>query len=153
MNGESLRAICEDDDTPVQSTVYKWLLQRPEFAEKYARARDAQADTYADEIITISDRCRIGIKTERKETEAGDEVKTIEGDMVDRSRLQIDARKWFAARVAPKKYGDRTTLAGDKESPLELNVTTSHKDLLRARIAGIAARSGTTGSSGEPERS
>ena len=29
------------------------------------------------------------------------------GDMVDRSRLMVNARKWPASKLAPKKYGDK----------------------------------------------
>jgi hypothetical protein len=35
------------------------------------------------------------------------EEKTITGDMVERARLQIDARKWLAGKLAPRVYGDR----------------------------------------------
>jgi hypothetical protein len=30
------------------------------------------------------------------------------GDMTDRARLQIDARKWALSKLIPKKYGDRS---------------------------------------------
>jgi hypothetical protein len=33
------------------------------------------------------------------------------GDTVDRSRLMMDARKWLASKLAPKKYGDK--IAGE----------------------------------------
>jgi hypothetical protein len=72
----------------------------------------------ADQIREIADTCRMGTKTTIKAT--GTEVTT--GDMVDRSRLQIDARKWLASKLAPKKYGDKLELAGDPDRPLSINV-------------------------------
>ena len=37
--------------------------------------------------------------------EKGREV--INRDVIARAQLRIDARKWYAARLAPKKYGDK----------------------------------------------
>jgi hypothetical protein len=36
----------------------------------------------------------------------------IDGGFVARQRLRIDARKWFASKVAPKKYGDKLEVEG-----------------------------------------
>jgi hypothetical protein len=41
----------------------------------------------------------------------------VNTDHIQRSRLRIDARKWLASKMAPKKYGDRVEQAhsgGDK---------------------------------------
>jgi hypothetical protein len=100
---QSLKAICENEEFPCVSTVYKWLSTNKEFAEQYARAREGQADFLADEIIEIADTCREGEKTVEKENY----VEVTKGDMVERSRLMINARKWKASKLAPKKYGDR----------------------------------------------
>src|SRR5216684_9092402 len=54
-NGESLRKICLDDDMPCKASVFKWLNENKIFSDQYARARDAQADTMADEILEIAD--------------------------------------------------------------------------------------------------
>jgi len=37
-------------------------------------------------------------------------------------RLLSDNRKWLLSKLAPKKYGDRTTLAGDAENPLAVTL-------------------------------
>jgi len=84
-------------------TVYEWLNVHKEFSEKYTRAREMQADFLADEVIRVAKTTRIGKKTVSKEW--GDETTT--GDAVDRSRLIVDALKWKASKLAPKKYGDR----------------------------------------------
>jgi hypothetical protein len=54
-DGESLVKICSDAKMPKKTAVYEWLLRHKEFAEIYARAREDQADTLADEIHAISD--------------------------------------------------------------------------------------------------
>ncbi len=55
--GESLRAICESEDLPDRDTINRWLNADSdgELCGQYARAREEQADFYADEIITIAD--------------------------------------------------------------------------------------------------
>jgi hypothetical protein len=95
-NGESLRAICgsdRDDFMPHIGTVLRWVSQNNEFREQYAKAREIQAETHADDIVTIAD----------GPTEADDSVKTA------RDRLRVDARKWVASKLLPKKYGDKVT--------------------------------------------
>lgn len=44
---------------------------------------------------------------EGAEAEKVTEDKTITADMVERSRLQIDTRKWLLARLAARTYGDK----------------------------------------------
>lgn len=99
IEGESLRKIAKDDHMPAASTIFKWLASNEEFAEQYARAKEAQADAMADEIVDIAD---------------GDN-----GADPQRDRLRVDARKWVAAKLKPKKYGDKldVTSGGEKLAP------------------------------------
>lgn len=110
-SGEPLVTICRDDESPDVSTVYRWLAAHQEFRDMYARAREDQADTLADQIIDIADNPVRGVKT--KTDEEGN-VETTEGDMIEHRRLQVDARKWIAAKLKPRKYGDKTehTISG-----------------------------------------
>lgn len=122
--GESLRTICLDDEMPGQSTVFRWLESRLDFREQYARAREAQADFYADEIIKISDDGSNDWMERRSEAEKGAGVNTgwvLNGEHVQRSRLRVDARKWYASKVAPKKYGDKliSEHSGPDGGPIE----------------------------------
>jgi hypothetical protein len=100
--GESLRKICEDDDQPDKSTVMRWLASHDEFRDQYARAREAQADYWAEEIIDISD-------DGSRDVVVVDGVEKTNQDVIARSRLRVDTRKWLMARMAPKKYGDKVT--------------------------------------------
>jgi hypothetical protein len=88
MAGKSLRTICAMEGMPAASTVYAWLRQYPEFSDTYAHAREIQADMLAEEILEIAD-----------------------SDLdPNRARVMIDARKWLASKLRPKKYGDRVEL-------------------------------------------
>ncbi len=102
--GESLRAICRDETMPATSTVCLWLTKYAEFSEQYARAREAQADALAEEVLEIAD------------DKTGD---------AQRDRLRFDARKWYAGKVAPKKYGDKVTNehTGPDGGPVQASIT------------------------------
>jgi hypothetical protein len=108
---KGLDKICESDSFPESRTVYRWILANQEFSQRYARARELQTQLLADQIIPIADTPQMGVKT--KETEDGFE--TVTGDMIEHRKLQIDARKWLLAKLAPKKYGDASLikLGGD----------------------------------------
>ena len=66
-DGGNLRSICQNPDLPSVPTLFKWLNEHPDFLEQYTRAREIQADTYAAEIVELSDKCRVGEKTEKTE--------------------------------------------------------------------------------------
>jgi len=116
--GESLREICRDESMPDKSTVMRWLAAHAEFRDQYAGAREAQADYYAEEIIEISDDGSNDWMERRRNDGSTEEVENHE--VLARSRLRVDTRKWLMARMAPKKYGDKVTqeVTGADGAPL-----------------------------------
>jgi hypothetical protein len=70
-------------------------------APRHPRHRRRHQNKLFGEIIEIADDA------------SGDYVTTSDGkrivdhENIQRSRLRVDARKWAAARLAPRKYGDR----------------------------------------------
>jgi hypothetical protein len=114
--GESLREIVKDAGMPDRSTIYDWLLRHPEFADQYARAREEQADTLADEIIAIADEQPEIIAVTDKRTGELIEHK-LDGAFLQWQKNRIDARKWTAMKLKPKKYGDKLALGGDADAP------------------------------------
>lgn len=120
-NGESLRGICDDEGMPACSTVFLWLAEDEAFSEQYARAREAQADAVFDDILTIADDGR-NDWMERKNAD-GQNIGWMEnGEALRRSQLRIDARKWMAGKLKPKKYGDKTQMemSGDADNPVQV---------------------------------
>ena len=74
------------------------------------------------------------------------EEKVSTGDMVERSRLQIDARKWYAGKLAPKKYGDTHQVNVDMTAQISAVSVTLGQSLgleeleaLRAKLLAAAA--------------
>jgi hypothetical protein len=90
LDGESLRQICTKPGMPHRSTVLRWLDARSDFAAKYARAREMQADVMDDKILDAAEACN--------------------ADNAAAARVKISAYQWRAAKLAPKKYGDTTNL-------------------------------------------
>jgi len=86
--GEALTRICKSPGMPPVVAVYEWARDNPEFASAYARARDDRADTLADQITDIAD---------------------DESIPPDSRGVRVDARKWVAAKLLPKRYGDKVT--------------------------------------------
>jgi phage terminase large subunit-like protein len=109
--GESLRKICEDDEAPSTFAVLKWLEKHPEFATHYARARELQADHYFDEIRDVTDQEPTTSKTFDEDGNVTSE--RVDAGEVQHRRLKVDALKWMASKLRPKKYGDLTQVQGE----------------------------------------
>jgi len=93
--GVSLRKLCAQPEFPVASTVYVWLDRFPEFAERYARAREAATEDMLEDILEIADHPELDPQEKR---------------------VRIDTRKWAMGKLRPKKYGDKQTHEiGNKE--------------------------------------
>lgn len=66
----------------------------------------------AEESLEIADDGRNDWMERQSQSEKGLGVNNgwvLNGEHVQRSRLRVDTRKWFAARLHPKKYGDKVT--------------------------------------------
>ena len=101
----SLRKVCAEPDMPSPGTVYGWLNNDPAFAEQYARAREAQMDIQAEEILEIAD----DMANDTHTTKYGDGTERVSPntEWISRSRVRIDTRKWLMSKLAPKKYADK----------------------------------------------
>lgn len=121
VEGQSLRKICRDEEMPGIATVFRWLDAHAKFREQYARAREAQADTLADEITDIADDASSDYYDRPVGTE-GETDRVVDAEHINRSRLRVDARKWIASKLKPRKYGDKLELGSDPDSPLQIQI-------------------------------
>ena len=87
-NGESLRAICRDDDMPSLGSFFRYVNGDQTAAEHYTRAREANGDYHGSSVAQIAADVVAGVITP--------EV----------ARVAMDAHKWTAGRLKPKVYGD-----------------------------------------------
>jgi len=94
--GKSLRTVCAGEDMPAKTTIFRWLHTNPTFRNQYEIATAARSDALVEEMLEFAD--------------------DPDAD-VNRSRLQVDVRKWIASKLKPKKYGDKLALGGSDEMP------------------------------------
>lgn len=118
---DGIRTICSDEDLPAASTVMKWIAENKEgFTERYACAKEAQADLMADEMLAIADDTTGDVIMVRNA--AGELVEAENREFINRSRLRVDTRKWIASKLKPKRYGDRVTqeVVGKDGGPIQI---------------------------------
>lgn len=87
--GRPLAKIADDEGMPGLRTVQTWLHEDADFAARYARAREQQAEVVDSEIQAVIDDVRSGAL----ESDAG--------------RVVLGGLQWRAARLMPQRYGDR----------------------------------------------
>lgn len=116
--GRSLRAVCRDTGMPPESTVRSWAIDdREGFFAQYARARLIQAHAMFDEILEIAD-------DGTNDTYTTEDGEGINYDVIQRSRLRVDSRKWYLSKALPKVYGDQVLHehAGPDGGPIRVAV-------------------------------
>lgn len=113
--GNSARQTMKSLGLSIRS-LYHWRRDNPDFAQALEIAREDYADSLADELCEIAEN---------------------EPD-VQRAKLKIDARKWVAARMKPKSWGDRQALehSGPGGGPIPIRNAT---ELTDDQLAAIAA--------------
>lgn len=127
-DGESLRSICSGDDMPRKATVFRWLGQFDAFRDQYTRAREIQADALFDDVLSIADNSKNDWMEAHGKDDAG---WLLNGDNIRRSQLRIDARKWMAGKLRPKKYGEfkAVELTGANGGPVVIQATSTDEQL------------------------
>lgn len=130
-DGETVTDICKTPGMPHRQTVHQWRMRHPEFAERYARAREIGMETMADDILAISD---------------DDSNDYVDGQAnhanVQRARLMVDTRKFLMAKLAHRVYGDRQQL--EVSGNVAHHVTLSDRERMR-RLALFLAEDSAAG--------
>jgi len=131
--GESLRSTCAGDDMPGETTVYRWLQSDSLFRDKYARARETQAERWAEEVLSIADD---GANDWMERNHPDNPGWVANGEHMQRSRLRVDTRKWLMSKLLPKKYGDKVAqeISGPDGAPIQ-QVTRVERVIVRGNAA------------------
>ena len=80
-----------------------------------------QADALFDEALEIADEASGDWTTDKNGKLA------LDHEHVQRSRLRVDTRKWTAAKLAPKRYGDEIQRTGEGGGPVTFIMTLHDK--------------------------
>lgn len=87
--GMSERKACEK--AKISRSSFRAAALRESMGDQYARALEALAGAQVEQLEQAIDDMRAGV---------------IDPQM---ARVEIDARKWFASKFLPKRYGDKQT--------------------------------------------
>lgn len=106
------------------STFFIWIENDEVKSKQYARATELRAEALLDEMMDIVDDTSSDyVGMDIGEGEASEIVldKKPNYELIQRSRLRYDARKWLVSKLNPKKYGDSSkvdvTSGGEKIQP------------------------------------
>lgn len=124
-DGRSLLSWCNIIGTVSRSTIDNWRRKDPEFAEQFARAREAGNEVLEEEQLALAD--------------------LEPRDMTDVAwhKLQIDTRQKILANRNPAKYGSKAQLAigGDPNAPaIRLSVEERAQRVKQLMAIAIARR-------------
>ena len=129
VQGRSLRTIGSMEGMPSVSCIFTWFDKYPEFKEQYARAKEEQADAFAEEILDISDD-GTNDWMENFDKEGNAIGWKVNGESIQRSKLRVDSRKWLMSKFKVKKYGDSQTI-NSQELDKDGNKTDTVDQLLK----------------------
>jgi hypothetical protein len=105
-NSASIVTLCKQNSHwPCYQTVYEWRIKVPSFGDMYLRAKQNQIELLVDQILDISDDSTHD--TIIKSNTKGDEYESANSEWINRSKLRVDSRKWLAAKLAPRIYGEK----------------------------------------------
>jgi hypothetical protein len=117
--GESVSKVLREGENMPSPVVFHDMLARiPELEIEYEKALKRRAEKFGDELVELSDLALGG---------SPEDVQAL--------KLMVNTRQWIAARLLPKKYGDKVTVAGDADNPLVTQLVVSGGDLVK-RIKG-----------------
>jgi hypothetical protein len=103
-DGKTLRDTANANNMSA-SAIIRHVQDSEDFAKQYARAKQIQVESFADEIINLSD--------------------SADRETYNVARLQVDTRKWLLSKLIPKKYGDKVEqfISGPDGAPMQAEIT------------------------------
>lgn len=113
--GETLRSVAAMDDMPSTASIKIWMLRHPDFRKGFVEAMRIRAESTAEELLAIGD--------ETLEMVQGIEDPSRVSAIVSAQKLRSDDRKWIAARMNQKLYGDRTQVDANVQGGLVLHTS------------------------------
>lgn len=140
-DGEALIKICgedREDDYPPRTTFYDWKDANPEFEKAYVRAMKLRVDKYVEETFSIADD---GANDWMLSNAPNNPGYVVNGEHVQRSKIRISQRNWYAEKICPRIYGQKVAVGGaDDLPPMQSNVTVAPagtpEEVYRAMLTG-----------------
>lgn len=103
-SGLSISEICREDGMPDRVTLWRWRRENEEFATAFARAREANAETIEDEMLSI-------------------ECKVLLGELDPQAaNVVLSSQRWRARVLHPGRFGDKVALDHSGQVGLSINI-------------------------------
>lgn len=125
--GDSMRTVASDNLMPAMTTLFRWLREKDEFRKQYELAKIESADSMADSSLHIADHesAQPAYDEDGKALMVdGKPLMVVTAQSVAQARLRIDTRKWYASKLKPKKYGDKSdgvVVNNEMRTPIFIN--------------------------------
>lgn len=126
----TLQAIADDVGVSKWSLI-QWINSDANH-DAHVRAREIGADKHVEDILSIADEVHVDAKYD------GEDVRLVlDATAVARNRLRVDARKWLAAKMNAKKYGEKLAIGGATDlPPIQSAYSMSDEELLAIAASG-----------------
>ena len=112
-SGKSLRYALSTNGMPSSKTFYEWLEEKDEQGnlteqatekvKRYAHACEQRELILLDEILEIADK-------QGEDVIETDNGPVVNHNIIQRNKLQIEARQWTLGKLRPEKYGNKTDI-------------------------------------------
>ena len=129
--GLSLTRAVAGEGMPCLVTVYRWIHEREDFARGYAQACTLRGHAKFEQVWEIAEAAEPGTASV--------------------ARLKIDALKWQAARLAPKRYGAKVVEEAGPRPARRPASEPPGPPPQAIRIRHFDAEEGEAGEAGEPD--
>lgn len=124
MEGESVRSILnsgrDHEKLPSNVEFLEWVSEDETLAKQYARAMEWRAEALMEETLEIAD--YKGDDVIEYVDRNGELVTKTDTEVIQRSKLRVEARQFYARKMAPKKYGDKLDVSGSILNSVPLSV-------------------------------
>lgn len=103
--GQSTNSILKELNIEYE-TFYNWLNAQPELHDKYREAKDNCAEFHAESVVDIAE-------TSPRTFLNKDGSEIVDNAWVNNQKNRLEARKWAASMMKPKKYGAHQNITVD----------------------------------------
>lgn len=132
----------EGQDLPDYATLTRWMEDSPEICNRYARAKEAQAEFMAEELSELHKKAWIPVTDKEGELIRGPDGQpylTVDKASCAAVKLEADNKKWLIEKLKPKKYGAKLAIGGADDLP---PIKTMTNEQLAARVAALQKKVG-----------
>lgn len=102
---------------------YIVIKEHENIKNNYARACEIRCDTLAEKVLILASKERITEEVKNGQDDIkGIYNETTKKDNIGRTKIEIDAIKWYLGKMMPKKYGTQKEEEKEKDQTITINL-------------------------------